>query len=313
MNPTSILIGRAAIGAGLAALLAAGLATAQQQSVPNAVRLATEEEPVRLYSVEVIVFEYVGDAASTTEIFAPDAPVPEEFDSGNADFLDEFPAEFTDGRSLAGDDMPVAIDLPAADAGDVDPEAAADFVLLPGESLEEIPTYEGASFTLIDPAEYQLRNAWDRLVKLDAYRPLMHTAWIQPAREKEVTVPLPLRRIGDPPLRLEGTFSLYLSRFLHLVVDLSLEHKSPQRMTATRERVRYFGDNQSGAVQDIDPRFITPSVFYRIEEDRIVRNDELRYFDHPKFGVLAKIMRIEEDEPEEPDTTDDLLPGNVTQ
>ena len=37
-------------------------------------------------------------------------------------------------------------------------------------------------------------------------------------------------------------------------------------------------------------------VRYRIEEDRIFRNGELRYFDHPKFGVLAKITRVEEEE-----------------
>jgi hypothetical protein len=35
-------------------------------------------------------------------------------------------------------------------------------------------------------------------------------------------------------------------------------------------------------------------VRYRIDEDRIFRNGELRYFDHPKFGVLAKITRAED-------------------
>ena len=40
-----------------------------------------------------------------------------------------------------------------------------------------------------------------------------------------------------------------------------------------------------------------------------MRNNEVRYFDHPKFGVIARITRIEEEEPESLDTTDDLLPG----
>ena len=30
-----------------------------------------------------------------------------------------------------------------------------------------------------------------------------------------------------------------------------------------------------------------------------MRNGELRYFDHPKFGVLAKITRIETEEEED--------------
>jgi hypothetical protein len=56
---------------------------------------------------------------------------------------------------------------------------------------------------------------------------------------------------------------------------------------------------------------VRPSVFYRIREDRIVRNNEVRYYDHPKFGVIARITRIEEESPEDVDTTNDLLPGAV--
>ena len=37
-------------------------------------------------------------------------------------------------------------------------------------------------------------------------------------------------------------------------------------------------------------------VYYRIQEDRILKNGELRYYDHPKFGVLAKVTRVEEEE-----------------
>ena len=40
----------------------------------------------------------------------------------------------------------------------------------------------------------------------------------------------------------------------------------------------------------------TINVHFRIREDRIFRNGELRYFDHPKFGLLARVVRIEDDE-----------------
>ena len=309
MNSNHQLTRKIAFSAGAMCLLVAGFSLAQQQAVPNAVQLETEEAPVRQYSVEMIVFEYVGSAAGTTEIFEPDIPIVDEALAADVDFLEGLPPELPDDNSPPQDDLPLVIDIPADDQLLEEPGSA----MLPGETLEEIPTYESAGFKLIDPADYQLRNAWNRLVDLDAYQPLMHTGWIQPTLEKDDTEPLPLRRLGDPPLRLNGAISLYLSRFLHLVVDLSLEHKTPQRMIATQERVRYYGDNQSRASLSFDPEFITPSIFYRIEEDRIVRNNELRYFDHPKFGVLARITRIEEEAPEELDTTDDLLPGVVVQ
>ena len=51
-------------------------------------------------------------------------------------------------------------------------------------------------------------------------------------------------------------------------------------------------------------------IHYRIFEDQIVKNGDIRYYDHPKFGVIAKITRFEEPEEDEfIDDTDDLLPG----
>jgi hypothetical protein len=288
-------------------ILLTATAGSQQQTVPNAVQLETEAEVVRRYSVEMIVFEYVGSAAGSSEIFQPeDVPEPAIEDI----FLDEIPAEFTD--PLGGvNPQPLENELPAAI--DTLAEDEPEFVLLPGEELEEIMTYEQAGLVFLEAEQYQLLDTYKKLVELDAYRPLMHTAWMQPTLEKEATIALKLRRLGDPPLRLNGTVSLYLSRFLHLVIDFSLEEKGPQRLTAGDQRVRAFGDRRSRPAFSFDPEFITPSTFYRIEEDRIVRNGELRYFDHPKFGVIARITRIEEDLPEQPDTTNDLLPGNANQ
>ena len=45
--------------------------------------------------------------------------------------------------------------------------------------------------------------------------------------------------------------------------------------------------------------------FYRIEEDRIVKNGDVRYFDHPKFGVVVKVTRVEAIAA--PETDDDVL------
>ncbi|MDG2375935.1 MAG: CsiV family protein [Woeseiaceae bacterium] len=296
-----------------AILLSAGPGLAQQQFVPNAAILEMEEPPIPEYAVEMIVFEYTGSAASTTEIFAPDVEVVDDQPPPGADFSADIPPELPVVEVPIDDELSLTMAIP--DETGIEGEVLAEpvFVLLPGETLEEIPTYESRGIRLIPPEEYQLQSTWNRLKQLAAYRPLMHTAWIQPTVEQEATKAFPLRRIGDPPLRLEGAISLYLSRFLHMAVDLSLEQKAPQLMPATEERVRQDGDSGSRAALSFDPVFIAQSTFYRIEEDRIVRNNELRYFDHPKFGVIAKITRIEQEVPEDLDTTGDLLPGNTIQ
>jgi hypothetical protein len=269
------------------AALSADLAHGQQQRVPSAVALENEEEPVRRYKVELIVFEYL-DSSGSGEVFMPDVS-----DEPNPD--DTYPSEMDPGdAAIFGDDAfrPAPTEsLPEDEAGaDVDRER----LLL--EPLEEIPTLETAGFEILDPTDYELNDVFDKLERLDAYRPLMRGAWIQPALERDETLPLKLRRIGDPPLRLDGTVTLYLSRFLHLVVDIALEEKSPVRPDALQDRIPYFGDNRSNAPYGVNPQFLAPSVFYRIEEDRILRSGDLRYYDHPRFGVLAKVMRVEDPE-----------------
>lgn len=270
-----------------AAALSAGIAQGQQQRVPSAVALENEEEPVRRYKVELIVFEYL-DSAGSGEVFLPDV-------SDEPDPDDTYPSEMDPGdAAIFGDDAfrPAPIESPPEN------EAGADIdrELLLLEPLEEIPTLETAGFEILDPADYELNDVFDKLERLDAYRPLMRGAWIQPALERDETLPLKLRRIGDPPLRLDGTVTLYLSRFLHLVVDIALEEKSPVRPDALQDRIPYFGDNRSNARYGINSQFLAPSIFYRIEEDRILRSGDLRYYDHPRFGVLAKVVRVEDPE-----------------
>jgi hypothetical protein len=103
-----------------------------------------------------------------------------------------------------------------------------------------------------------------------------------------------LRRLGDSPLRLNGTVTLYLSRYLHLVVDLALDEKISR--SDPYETSPYYGDSRKRSDYSFgyDAKPQPAPVRYRIEEDRIVRNGELRYYDHPRFGVLAKITRVEE-------------------
>lgn len=296
-----------AAAAGLCGFLAAAGGFAQQQAVPNAALLETEADDTRRYAVEIIVFEYAGSAANTTENFEPASPAVEP---GPADGLavdaagwprsgDEDTAPvFEDGRT----GLAVAVEVPEPDTDDA-------FALSPGESLEEIRTYERMGIELIPAAEYQLGAAYRKLVELDAYRPLLHAAWTQPAVAEEDTEPLKLRRVGNPPLRLDGTVSLYLGRYLHLVVDLALEERVPQRLPPDRERIRYYGDDRPARGFGFEPADIAPVIYYRIQEDRILRSNETRYFDHPKFGVIARVTRVEEALPESADTTGDLLPG----
>lgn len=208
------------------------------------------------YTVEVIIFEYAEEVSVGTEQFLPEEP-----------------------PLLAADDPragePVFGDAPAepVPAEPYDGPAAPEFVLHAEDEL-----------TMSDIAA--------RLERLDVYRPVMHFAWTQVTLPEEETQPIELQALSEPPTGLDGSFMLYLSRYLHLVVDLSLAREPFfDAPVAIGEPAQIHSDGRIGADYDAP---VPGPVRFRIHEDRIFKSGELRYFDHPKFGVLAKITRVEE-------------------
>lgn len=138
--------------------------------------------------------------------------------------------------------------------------------------------------------EYTMGDILDRLERLDVYEPVMHFGWAQSTLPEHDREPIKLSRFAQPPEGLEGELTLYLSRFLHFVVDLQLDEPRRENAVPVDPMVSY-GDYRTLNETGLQPA----AVHYRIDEDRIFRSGELRYFDHPKFGVLARISRVQEE------------------
>jgi hypothetical protein len=173
------------------------------------------------------------------------------------------------------------------------PELFEDATPVPDTRPAPLPDIE---LTLLGDDDLGMDEILDRLRRLGAYDPLMHFGWTQATWPEDQTAPLPLRRFARPPAGLDGHLTLYLGRFLHLVVDLQLEASQPA--SAGGRQPPGIGDYES--MQDFEAPAAARPIFYRIQEDRILRSGELRYYDHPKFGVLARVTRVEDDE-EEPE------------
>ncbi len=160
-----------------------------------------------------------------------------------------------------------------ATAGEIfvpDPPVAEES--LEGMSPEPTGQLPELEFVRLDPGDFTMGDVMGHLRRIDIYRPLMHFGWTQTTLPEELTRPIRLSSLARPAPGLDGTLQLYLSRFLHLVVDLEME---------------------AGRSSDANTLGLELPVHYRIQEDRIFRSGELRYFDHPKFGVLARITRVE--------------------
>lgn len=114
--------------------------------------------------------------------------------------------------------------------------------------------------------ESPLTAAAEQLDKDGHYRVLAHRHWSQTAEAKSMAKPV---RLNDASHQTDGTIRFYLSRFLH--VDLNLIMADPS--------AGLFPDN---------PADYQGPVFW-ISAQRRVKAQELHYFDHPRFGALVRV------------------------
>jgi hypothetical protein len=251
------------LGSLLLLVIAASAAVAQDETL-----LEEEEEEIRRYTVELIVFSYAQDVSVGTEMFPPDQPV-------------------VDDTLLLGPEGPIESDLVAvADEPEIPEEASVE----DGDELEDDDSRP--VFLLED--EFTLSDITERFERLDVYETIMHVGWTQPTYPEEETQAIELWEFGEVPEGLDGRFTLYLSRYLHLVVDLNLDADRQVDATVIVDEPEIaFGDSRYQF--DPEPEETSMPVRYRILDDRIFKNGETRYFDHPKFGVVAKITRVEEE------------------
>ncbi len=121
----------------------------------------------------------------------------------------------------------------------------------------------------VSPAPDSVLSRAAALLEKDGhYRILAHQRWRQTAEPKSVTKPVKV--ISSDPA-LNGALKLYLSRFLHVNLELVLHADSGQSSDTPAQQT------------------------YWINEHRRIRTKTLHYFDHPKFGALVSVVQIDKE------------------
>ena len=151
-------------------------------------------------------------------------------------------------------------------------------------------------FTELAADSYSIENISYALQRSGRYSVLFHRAWRQPANDKAHAVAYPIHALaGNRRNRIEGVVTLVRERFLHLDVDIQLVSAT------TNTEVLY---SNSPARQPV----------FTLIETRRVKSNVLHYFDHPRFGMIAKVtpyippeteIAEEEEEPQEIPVADD--------
>lgn len=119
------------------------------------------------------------------------------------------------------------------------------------------------------PPDAFLSPAADALEKSGRHHVLAHLHWQQAAEAKSVSKPV---KISGPNGLLDGTLRFYLSRYLLVDLNLSLQEAPSAGLFGVTEQA-------------------TP-VVYHLSEYRRVRLLETHYFDHPMFGALVRVSPV---------------------
>lgn len=138
------------------AAIASGLPTAPRAQ-------AQSQEEMTWYAVEIIVFERTSEQGRNAEAWPAEPGLPKIADAVELSVEGLMPEELS-GESPNGG---ISEAVPAT--GSKAPPAAP----------------RPRAFQLVPPEEYRLKDAWNRLNKSSAYRPLLHIAWIQPGFASE--------------------------------------------------------------------------------------------------------------------------------
>jgi hypothetical protein len=230
------------------------------------------------FTVELIVFSYRAEDSAGNEVFVPEKPalVPDAEEELPADVAQN---SFSDKPDERPGELPRELPDPATGE----------------EARDEDPESKRIELQRLDPENHGMDDIYRKLEQLDAYQPILHVAWTQTTPPKELSPAVRLRALGNAPPGLDGSVTLYRGRYLHLVVDLALDaagNAGQQNMTAT-DRLIAYGDERTRDYDDSgEPDLMRGQpVRYRIFEDRIMKPGDLRYFDHPRFGIVARVTK----------------------
>lgn len=152
-------------------------------------------------------------------------------------------------------------------------------------SAVELVTDDNGSnaFRRLPPSKYKLGGV-NKVLKLSReYRPVHHVAWQQPelttSRAKKV-------HIKNPDAKIEGTVNLRGGHLLHLDLDIAyfVDLFTESITSFTEENVSEGGE---------DEEIIMSGTYAQMKETRRIKLNELHYFDHPLFGVIMRVTRLE--------------------
>jgi hypothetical protein len=265
--------------------------------------------------VELLVFRHLDQSSTTAETWRQPDPAPQPLSGIEPDVL----AELVEIIMPEGVERRIfeteAATWDETDEADLPP---VEFVLLDPDP--QLPDWLD-----LDPALSALAPMARRLVDLPPYDVLLLDAWVQLADDRETASAIDIDGRALLDTGLSGSIRLYQERFAHLEVDLRLDQAlNPEQQAAvTALQETLVAESPAGQLRTLRPARPesklsakgqaglpdaspgnrgrqgdfsgppAPDPVYRLNQARRIRGSRIHYFDHPKFGVIARVTEVE--------------------
>lgn len=237
-------------------------------------------------SVSVPEFSDAGNASlETTDLIAGDLEITEPRTLEELYFPPESHFRLVALEELFPDDDAGELSSANPERAGNQPPVAEAAAPNPGAPLTE---GEMARHVLLH--EFELADQAKRIGNRKKYQLVAHVAWIQPGYVQADAMAFPLAELAGAASGLQGDVTLYLSRYLHMQFNLTI---SEPGSTPEQEPGAAYDSLLSlpmSAAADQPP---VPSPVYRMDEKRRMRSGELHYIDHPFFGALVRVSKVD--------------------
>ena len=168
----------------------------------------------------------------------------------------------------------------------IEPELADPqrFTATPTEVADEQGSIEDDPVLVAELVE--LEPLLSRLNADPRYEVVTHIAWTQPLSGQRDSTPVDLKQTflerslsedsyPNPTISASGNIQVYENTLLYVDIDVFNEYLT--------EAVDY----------SVDSLPTRPAGLYQLREKRRVKLNEIHYFDHPFFGALVRVSRVE--------------------
>ncbi len=161
-------------------------------------------------------------------------------------------------------------------------------------TIELVTDASGSNaFKMLPSSRYKLGGV-NKVLKLSSgYRPVYHVAWQQPELRKSRAKKV---HIKNPDAKINGTVNLRGGHLLHLDLDISyfVDLYTESVTSFTEENISIAGEDVEET--EADEEIIMSGTYAQMKETRRIKLNELHYFDHPLFGVIMRVTRLEVEE-----------------